>query len=166
MLVSLDYFHASILPFNRLSSDHNADLGSIQYGRLAMLSAGRSPGPSLVIVGSCRRTISRMDKKLGSPVRATLTASVFDAIYELLYRFSMTAPKSISTSTVVFVSITIATSQTMLVYRGRDNILLERFYNMCRLGRTCNTFALGWVPVLTILACMSPAWPIAAGSFW
>jgi choline transport protein len=107
---------------------------------------------------------SHVDTKLDFPVRATLGALVFNAIYGLLYLASTTAFNSIVTSAVLFLNITLAIPQAILVIRGRKKHLPERPLNLGYLGYFCNIFAPLWILVLIVLVCMPPSLPVTVGS--
>jgi len=107
---------------------------------------------------------AHVDKKLQFPARATLAALAFNVVYGLLYLVSTTAFNSIITSAVLYINVTIAAPQMILVFRGRDKMLPERSFKLRHIGWFCNVFALCWIPVLTVLVCMPPALPITVGS--
>jgi choline transport protein len=85
-----------------------------------------------------------VDKKLQFPARATLAALAFNVFYGLLYLVSTTAFNSIITSAVLYINITIAAPQMILVFRGRK-LLPERSFKLGLLGWFCNVFALCWI---------------------
>jgi choline transport protein len=107
---------------------------------------------------------SHVDTKLQFPAHATLAALAFNVIYGLLYLVSTTAFNSIITSAVLYINITIAAPQILLVFRGRDKMLPERPFKLGLIGWLCNVFALCWIPVLIVLVCMPPALPITVES--
>jgi choline transport protein len=106
---------------------------------------------------------AHVDSKLEFPARATLAALGFNALYGLLYLASSTAFNSIITSAVLFLNITLAAPQTILVLQRRK-LLPERYLKLGYLGWFCNIFATLWIPVLVILVCMPPALPITVAS--
>lgn len=106
---------------------------------------------------------AHIDSKLQFPARATVAALAFNSLYGLLYLASTTAFNSIITSAVLFLNITLAAPQTILVLRGR-NRLPKRPLKLGYLGLFCNIFSTLWIPVLVVLVCMPPALPVTVGS--
>ncbi|KAJ5820639.1 hypothetical protein N7474_006230 [Penicillium riverlandense] len=107
---------------------------------------------------------AHIDSRLQFPARATLAALGFNALYGLLYLASTTAFNSIITSAVLFLNITLAAPQAILVLRGRNKFLPERPFKLGYLGYFCNIFSALWIPVLIVLVCMPPALPVTVGS--
>ncbi|KAK5996415.1 Choline transport protein [Cladobotryum mycophilum] len=107
---------------------------------------------------------SHIDPRLGFPVRTTIAAFVFVCIYGLLYLASTTAFNSIITSAVLYLNITYAVPQVILLFKGRNQSLPPRYLNLGWLGYVCNAFAVLWVVVLGVFICMPPSLPVAAGS--
>jgi choline transport protein len=50
--------------------------------------------------------------------------------------------------------------QAILLYRGRDKVLPERYFNLGRLGVPVNVIAVSWVVFLDILYCFPTAMPV------
>ncbi|KAI1628725.1 amino acid/polyamine transporter I [Exophiala viscosa] len=107
---------------------------------------------------------AHIDEKLAFPVRTTLASVVFTAIYGLLYLASSTAFNSIITSAVLFLNITLALPQAILVIRGRNTHLPRRYVNLGWVGYFCNIFSPLWIIVLTALVCMPPSIPVEVGT--
>ncbi|KAI9370833.1 amino acid/polyamine transporter I [Aspergillus egyptiacus] len=97
------------------------------------------------------------------PVRTTTAAFTFVLAYGLLYLASTTAFNSIITSAVLFLNITYAVPQGILLFRGRHN-LPRRWLNLGWFGYFCNLFSLLWVIILGVFVCFPPKLPVSVGS--
>jgi choline transport protein len=82
----------------------------------------------------------------------------------LLYLASTTAFNSIVTSAVLFLNITYAVPQGILLVQGRKKHLPPRYLNLGIFGYVCNTFAILWIVVLGVVICMPPALPVSIGT--
>ncbi|WZH39199.1 amino acid/polyamine transporter I [Fusarium acuminatum] len=107
---------------------------------------------------------SKVDRRLEFPVRTTTCAFVFVILYGLLYLASTTAFNSIVTSAVLFLNITYAVPQGILLVQGRKKHLPPRYLNLGIFGYVCNTFAILWIVVLGVVICMPPALPVSIGT--
>ncbi|KAJ4211663.1 hypothetical protein NW759_012265 [Fusarium solani] len=103
---------------------------------------------------------SKVDRKLEFPVRTTIMAFIFTLIYGLLYLASTSAFNSIITSAVLFLNITYAVPQGILLTQGRKEHLPPRYLNLGVLGYVCNTFSILWIVVLGVFVCMPPTLPV------
>ncbi|KAH7183754.1 amino acid/polyamine transporter I [Fusarium oxysporum] len=104
---------------------------------------------------------SKVDRRFEFPVRTTACAFVFVILYGLLYLASTTAFNSIVTSAVLFLNITYAVPQGILIVRGRKEHLPPRYLNLGIFGYICNTFSILWIVVLGVAVCMPPSLPVA-----
>lgn len=107
---------------------------------------------------------SDVHPRLGFPLRTTLAAFAFSCIYGLLYLASTTAFNSIVTSAVLFLNITYAIPQGILLYRNREEALPPRYLNLGLFGYVCNIFSCTWIFVLIVFICMPPRVPVEVGS--
>ena len=107
---------------------------------------------------------THVDTRLEFPVRTTVAAFIFVCLYGLLYLASTTAFNSIITSAVLFLNITYAVPQGILIVRGRKDSLPPRYLNLGAFGSLCNVFAVLWVIVLAVFICMPPQLPVEVGS--
>ena len=98
------------------------------------------------------------------PFRTTITALVFAWIYGLLYLASTTAFNSIITSAVLFLNISYAAPQAILLFFGRKKRLPPRYLNLGVFGYICNGFATIWIVILAVLVCMPPTLPVTVGA--
>ncbi|KAK7419472.1 hypothetical protein QQZ08_010842 [Neonectria magnoliae] len=105
----------------------------------------------------------KIDRNLEFPVRTTVASFVFVLLYGLLYLASTTAFNSIVTSAVLFLNITYAVPQGILLHQGRDS-LPPRYLNLGRFGYACNTFSILWIVVLGVVICMPPSLPVTTAT--
>ncbi|KAL3475488.1 amino acid/polyamine transporter I [Aspergillus californicus] len=111
------------------------------------------------------------------PLRTTTAAFMFVLAYGLLYLASTTAFNSIITSAVLFLNITYATPQGILLFQSRrrdsDMSLISnpslrglprRYLNLGYFGTFCNLFSVVWIVVLGVFVCFPPALPVSVGS--
>jgi choline transport protein len=61
---------------------------------------------------------------------------------------------------IIFQQTSCIIPQAILLYRGRDKVLPERYFNLGRLGAPINTIAVAWVVFLDILYCFPTAMPV------
>ncbi|GAW17731.1 hypothetical protein ANO14919_071970 [Xylariales sp. No.14919] len=103
---------------------------------------------------------SKVDQRLEFPVRTTIAAFVFVLFYGLLYLASTTAFNSIVTSAVLFLNITYAVPQGILLFQGRKESLPQRYLNLGIFGYICNGFSILWIVVLGVLVSLPPSLPV------
>ncbi|KAF7548700.1 hypothetical protein G7Z17_g6886 [Cylindrodendrum hubeiense] len=107
---------------------------------------------------------AKIDPKLGFPVRTTIASFVFVLLYGLLYLASTTAFNSIVTSAVLFLNITYAVPQGILLFQGREKSLPPRYLKLGWFGYVCNGFSILWIVVLGVLVCMPPSLPVTTAT--
>lgn len=107
---------------------------------------------------------SKVDDRLGFPVRATLASFGFACIYGLLYLASTTAFNSIVTSAVLFLNITYVVPQGILLVQGRKKSLPARYLRLGYFGYFCNIFSVLFIVLLGVMVCMPPTLPVAIGT--
>lgn len=61
---------------------------------------------------------------------------------------------------VIFQQTSCILPQAIVLYRGRDRILPERYFNLGRLGPVINAVAVAWVLFLNILYCFPTTLPV------
>lgn len=105
-----------------------------------------------------------MDQRLEFPVRTTGAAFIFVLLYGLLYLASTTAFNSIINSAVLFLNITYAVPQGILLFQGRKQHLPPRYLNLGYFGYLCNGFSILWIVVLGVSVCMPPSLPVSAAT--
>ncbi|KAL4964410.1 amino acid/polyamine transporter I [Aspergillus stella-maris] len=119
---------------------------------------------------------SHISPILHFPVRTTLTAFLFTLLYGLLYLASTTAFNSIITSAVLFLNITYAVPQGILLMnrltsassksRNTKTVLPpSRYLNLSPfVGGLCNLFTVFWIIVLGVFVCFPPQRPVSTGN--
>ena len=61
---------------------------------------------------------------------------------------------------IVFLQSSCVIPQAILLYRGRDRVLPERYFNLGRLGPVINATAVVWVVFLNIVYCIPTSTPV------
>jgi choline transport protein len=61
---------------------------------------------------------------------------------------------------IIFQQTSCIIPQAILLYRGRDNVLPERYFNLGKLGAPINAIAVAWVVFLDILYCFPTTMPV------
>ncbi|KAI9149882.1 Choline transport protein [Paramyrothecium foliicola] len=151
---SVTYFLVSIFLIVYLTSLPSQWVSS---GRLAWAFARDNGVPFA-------KYFSHIDEKRNLPLRTTVASLVFACFYGLLYLASTTAFNSIVTSAVLFLNISYAAPQIILLFRGRSKHLPPRYLNLGLLGYLCNGFSTVWIGILTVLVCMPPSLPVTVGA--
>ncbi|OTB08230.1 hypothetical protein M426DRAFT_203070 [Hypoxylon sp. CI-4A] len=109
------------------------------------------------------RYFSYVDKSLEFPVRTTVLTMIFCSLYGLIYLASTNAFNSIVTSAVLYLNISYAIPQVVLLSRGRS-ILPKAPFRLGRFGTLCNVFSPVAVVAITILSCFPAGLPTSVGS--
>lgn len=104
---------------------------------------------------------SHVNGKLEVPVQATVLTCVFAILYGLIYVGSTVAFNTFISTSVLFINISYAIPQGMLIWAGRDKVLPERHLNLGRwLGSFCNIFSVMWMALYTVLFCFPLTLPV------
>ncbi len=61
---------------------------------------------------------------------------------------------------IIFQQTSCIIPQAILLYRGRDRVLPERYFNLGRLGPFINAVAVAWVCFLDVLYCFPTTMPV------
>lgn len=85
-----------------------------------------------------------------------------DQLYGLIFIGSTTAFSAMISAAIVFLQSSCVIPQAILLYRGRDRVLPERYFNLGRLGPFINATAVAWVFFLNVLYCIPTARPVNA----
>ena len=91
-------------------------------------------------------------------IRRMLTDS--DQLYGLIFIGSSTAFSAMISAAIVFLQTSCVIPQAILLYRGRDRVLPERYFNLGKLGPVINATAVAWVVFLNVLYCIPTAVPV------
>ena len=63
---------------------------------------------------------------------------------------------------IIFQQTSCVIPQAILLYRGRDRVLPERYFNLGRFGPSINVVAVAWVCFLNVLYCFPTTMPVTA----
>jgi choline transport protein len=85
-------------------------------------------------------------------VNATAVVFGFGAIFGLMYLASTTAFNNIIAVCTLFLNVTYAFPQGLLLWRGRD-VLPPRWLNLGRWGIFINAFSVIWICFMTVIWC-------------
>lgn len=108
-------------------------------------------------------TFSTVNKRLEVPVHATLFAGVFCTLYGLIYIGSTTAFNSFIATAILFLNVTYAIPQAVVLFRGRATTLPSRHLDLGPvLGLFCNIFSVLWVALFTVIFCFPTFVPVTA----
>ncbi|MCJ1261050.1 hypothetical protein MMC22_000914 [Lobaria immixta] len=106
---------------------------------------------------------AHISERHGFPLRTTLLSLGFCSAYGLLYLFNTTAFNSIITSVVVYLNITYAVPQILILLRGRANVLpRSRPFDLGRLGHACNLLSPLLVIIMSAFNCLPPHLPVTS----
>ncbi len=97
--------------------------------------------------------LSQIHPSLRMPVNATIAGAFFVTVYGAIYCGSTEAFNSFLNAAILFINMSYAIPQGIVVWRGRDKILPERYMNLGRFGAFCNVFSVVWVAFFIILFC-------------
>lgn len=61
---------------------------------------------------------------------------------------------------ILFLQTTCAIPQAIVLWRGRGNVLPERWFNLGRFGAPINVIAVAWVAFVDVIACFPTAMPV------
>lgn len=108
-------------------------------------------------------TFSKVNKQLQVPVNATLFAGVFCTLYGLIYIGSTTAFNSFIATAILFLNVTYAIPQAVVLLRGRATTLPSRHLDLGPvIGLVCNVFSVLWVALFTVIFCFPTFVPVTA----
>ncbi|KAL9059283.1 MAG: hypothetical protein Q9206_001559 [Seirophora lacunosa] len=107
---------------------------------------------------------AHVSPSLDFPVRATVLSMTFCGLYGLIYLASSTAFNSIITSAVLYLSITYAIPQGIILTRGRETALPARAWNLGKAGYICNILSPLLVTVIGTCLCFPPQLPVTSSN--
>ncbi|PYI04993.1 amino acid transporter [Aspergillus sclerotiicarbonarius CBS 121057] len=89
-----------------------------------------------------------------APLNATVGASLFIALYGLIYIASTTAFNSLISLAIIILNVCYVIPQGIVLLRGRDSALPRRSFAIGkRLGAFCNAISVLWVTVILVFFC-------------
>ncbi|KAF4972505.1 hypothetical protein FSARC_929, partial [Fusarium sarcochroum] len=96
------------------------------------------------------------------PVNALLLSATFITVYGLIFLGSSTAFSAMVSAAIIFLQTSCVIPQAVILYRGRDRVLLPRYFSLGKYGALINSISVAWVVFLDILYCFPTAMPITA----
>ena len=94
------------------------------------------------------------------PVNAICLSATVVCLYGLIFLGSTTAFSAMVGAAIIFLQTSCVIPQAILLYRGRDKILPERYFNLGRYGSAINATAIAWVTFLNVVYCVPVALPV------
>jgi choline transport protein len=83
-------------------------------------------------------------------------------VYGLIFIASSTAFSAMVSANVIFLQTSCIIPQAILLYRGRSNVLPERYFNLGRFGPAINFISIIWVLFLDVVFCLPNTMPVTA----
>lgn len=106
-------------------------------------------------------TFSKVHRGLKVPVNATIFTGVFCALYGLIYIGSTTAFNSFIATAILFLNVTYAIPQAIVLFNGRKKTLPARYLDLGSVfGPICNLFSTLWVSLFTVIFCFPIFLPV------
>ncbi|EAW09724.1 putative GABA permease [Aspergillus clavatus NRRL 1] len=105
------------------------------------------------------RTLATVHPGLQVPVAATVSCALVMAMYGLIYIASSTAFNSIVSMSILSLNVTYVIPQGIVLFRGRDTVLVDRRFNLGRYGVFVNAFSCLWVCLYTVIYCFPTYMP-------
>ncbi|GIJ87763.1 hypothetical protein Asppvi_006676 [Aspergillus pseudoviridinutans] len=99
------------------------------------------------------RTLAAVHARFQTPVASTVACAVLMALYGLIYIASSTAYSSIISMSILSISVTYVLPQGILLFRGREKVLVDRYFDLGRYGAFVNAFSCLWVGLYTVIFC-------------
>ncbi|KAK5122246.1 hypothetical protein LTR85_004156 [Meristemomyces frigidus] len=96
------------------------------------------------------------------PLNAILLSATVITLYGLIFIGSTTAFSAMVSCAIIFQQTSCVIPQAIVLYRGRDKVLPQRYFNLGRLGPVINATAVAWVIFLDVLYCFPVALPVTA----
>lgn len=94
------------------------------------------------------------------PVNAMLLSATIISLYGLIFLGSTTAFSAMIGASIIFLQTSCIIPQAILLYRGREKVLPERYFNLGKYGTAFNATAVVWVVFLDVVYCMPVARPV------
>ncbi|RHZ66899.1 putative GABA permease [Aspergillus thermomutatus] len=107
----------------------------------------------------CSSTLATVHPRFQTPVASTVSCAVLMALYGLIYIASSTAFSSIVSMSVLSLNVTYVIPQGILLFRGREDVLVDRCFNLGRYGVFVNAFSCLWVGLYTVIFCFPTIMP-------
>ncbi|RHZ63117.1 hypothetical protein CDV55_106010 [Aspergillus turcosus] len=106
-------------------------------------------------------TLATVHPRFQTPVASTISCAVLMALYGLVYIASSTAYSSIISMSILSMNVTYVIPQGILLFRGREKVLVDRYFDLGRYGVFVNAFSCAWVGLYTVIFCFPTIMPPA-----
>ncbi|KAF4215849.1 hypothetical protein CNMCM8980_004178 [Aspergillus fumigatiaffinis] len=104
-------------------------------------------------------TLATVHPRFQTPVASTVACAVLMALYGLIYIASSTAYSSIVSMAILSMNMTYVIPQGILLFRGRERVLVDRYFDLGRYGVFVNAFSCVWVGLYTVIFCFPTIMP-------
>lgn len=104
-------------------------------------------------------TLATVHPRFQTPVASTVACAVLMALYGLIYIASSTAYSSIVSMAILSMNVTYVIPQGILLFRGREKVLVDRYFDLGRYGVFVNAFSCVWVGLYTVIFCFPTIMP-------
>jgi choline transport protein len=136
-------------------------MGCIQRRRVAIFQFVDAGSP--LFQDACKRHAAFRSTYHGElscfPVNTVEYLSNFDQLYGLIFIGSSTAFSAMISAAIILLQSSCVIPQAILLYRGRDRVLPERYFNLGRLGPVINATSVAWVVFLNVIYCIPTTMP-------
>ncbi|GFF36979.1 choline transport protein [Aspergillus udagawae] len=105
------------------------------------------------------RTLATVHPRFQTPVASTVACAVLMALYGLVYIASSTAYSSIVSMAILSMNVTYVIPQGIVLFRGREKVLVDRYFDLGRYGVFVNAFSCLWVGLYTVIFCFPTIMP-------
>ncbi|KIW00466.1 uncharacterized protein PV09_07990 [Verruconis gallopava] len=102
----------------------------------------------------------RVHPRWKMPANAILLSGTLISIYGVIFIGSSTAFSAMVSAAIIFQQTSCIIPQAIVLYRGRDSVLPERYFNLRQYGPYVNGVAVVWVIFLDVLYCFPTSLPV------
>ncbi|KAH8674762.1 amino acid/polyamine transporter I [Tricladium varicosporioides] len=103
----------------------------------------------------------RVNQRFKMPLNAMLLSGTCISLYGLIFLGSTTAFSAMVGAAIIFLQTSCIIPQAILLYRGRDRVLPERYFSLGRFGAPINAISVLWVVFLNVVYCIPTALPVS-----
>ena len=94
------------------------------------------------------------------PLNAICLSATVICLYGLIFLGSTTAFSAMVGAAIIFLQTSCVVPQAILLYRGRDKVLPERYFSLGKWGTAINAIAIAWVVFLDVIYCLPTTLPV------
>lgn len=116
--------------------------------------------PSLQDAGPCCLSFWHSRISMFHTIKTPFTMSNSHQLYGLIFLGSTTAFSAMVSAAIVFLQTSCIAPQAILLYRGRDKVLPQRYFSLGRYGALVNATSVIWVLFLDVIYCCPTAMPV------